>query len=107
MKTENSQTMMKYFTEKDSGYPSFRSCGFTEDQIKLIWEQNFYEKLCTVNHIMETNERPPLFSDPSDSYRSAKEYFHLMEETGRRARTASEETGDGSVSPEEGSDHEE
>ena len=79
LKTDISETMMRYFGEKEAGYPSFHSCGFTDDQIRLFWEEVYYEKVRKINQIMARNERPPLFSDPSDSFVSAKEYFELME----------------------------
>ena len=78
LKTEISETMMKYFLEKKLGYPSFQSCGFAENQIQTIWGKCYYEKICEINHIMEMNDCPPLFEDPSDSYKSAKVYFELI-----------------------------
>lgn len=79
LKREISETMMRYFLEKETGYPSFHSCGFTDDQIQKIWDEVYSEKICEANDIMVKNGRAPLFFDPSDSYRSAKEYFSLFD----------------------------
>ncbi len=79
MKTEISGTMIGWFLEKENGYPSFRSCGFSDDEIELIGER-YAEKFEHANQIMADNERPPLFSDPHDSYRSAQEHTELMKE---------------------------
>ena len=79
MKTEISETMVRLFLEKEDGYPSFRSCGFSEDEIELIGE-TYAEKFEYANQIMADNGRPPLFSDPHDSFRSAQEHAELMKE---------------------------
>ena len=79
MKTEISGTMIKWFLEKEDGYPSFRSCGFSEDEIELIGE-TYAEKFEHANQIMADNGHPPLFSNPHDSYRSAQEHAELMKE---------------------------
>lgn len=79
MKTEISGTMIGWFLEKENGYPSFRSCGFSDDEIELIGE-TYAEKFEHANQIMVDNGRPPLFSDPHDSYRSAQEHTELMRE---------------------------
>ena len=79
MKTEISGTMIKWFLEKEDGYPSFRSCGFSEDEIELIGE-TYAEKFEHANQIMADNGRPPLFSDSHDSYQSAQEHAELMKE---------------------------
>ena len=79
MKTEISGTMIGWFLEKENGYPSFRSCGFSDDEIELIGE-TYAEKFEHANQIMADNERPPLFSDPHDSYQSAQEHAELMKE---------------------------
>ena len=79
MKTEISGTMIGWFLEKENGYPSFRSCGFSDDEIELIGE-TYAEKFEHDNQIMADNERPPLFSDPHDSYLSAQEHTELMKE---------------------------
>ena len=79
LKTDISETMMKYYLEKEIGYPSFHSCGFTDENIRLIWDDTFYEIICKINHIMTRNDRSPLFAHPSDSYKSATDYFDLMQ----------------------------
>lgn len=80
LKRDISETMMRYFLEKETGYPSFHSCGFTDEHIRSIWDNGYFEKVCIVNDIMTKHGRAPLFTDPSDSYRSAKEYFSLFTE---------------------------
>ena len=77
MKTEISETMIRWFLEKEDGYPSFRSCGFSDDEIDLISE-TYAAKFEHANQIMADNGRPPLFSNPHDSYRSAQEHAELM-----------------------------
>ena len=79
MKAEISGTMIRWFLEKEDGYPSFRSCGFSDDEIELISE-TYAEKFEHANQIMAENGRPPPFSDPHDSYRSAHEHAELMKE---------------------------
>ena len=79
MRHEISETMVRWFLEKEDGYPSFHSCGFSDDEIELIGE-SYAEKLEHANQIMADNGRPPLFSDPHDSFRSAQEHAELMKE---------------------------
>ena len=73
-----SETMMKCFLERESDYRSFHASGFTDENIRQIWDDVYIKKISEVNHIREMNHRPHLFSNPSDSYQSAKEYFELM-----------------------------
>lgn len=84
MNTEISKMMMKCFLEKDDGYPAFHSCGFSDDDIRLIGE-SYVEKFEYANRVMAEHGRAPLFSDPHDSYQSAKEHTELMKQ-----RTADE-----------------
>lgn len=79
MRREISQTMVRWFLEKEDGYPSFRSCGFSDDEIELIGA-SYAQKFEHANQIMVDNGRPPLFSDPRDSYKSAQEYTEIMKE---------------------------
>ena len=79
MTTEISQTMIKWFLEKESGYEIYRSCGFTDDQIQMICD-SYIEKFEYPNRIMAECGRPPLYSNPRDSYQSAKEHVELMKE---------------------------
>ena len=72
-----SATMIEWFLEKEEGYPSFRSCGFSNDQIKSIGEA-YVAKFEYPNQVMADNGRPPLFGDPHDSFRSAREYVEFM-----------------------------
>ncbi len=77
MKTEISETMVRWFLDKEDGYPSFRSCGFSDDEIDLISE-TYAAKFEHANQILADNGHPPLFSNPHDSYRSAQEHAELM-----------------------------
>jgi len=72
-----SETTIKWFLEKEAGYPSFRSCGFSDRDIELIGE-SYVEKFEHPNEIMAAHGRPPLFSDPHDSFGSARQYEELM-----------------------------
>lgn len=71
------QPMVKFLLEKDRGYPSFRSMGFSDADIQR------YVKLCArqfqdVNTAMIAGGRYPLFSDPKDIAASARTYFDLF-----------------------------
>ena len=79
MSREISETMVKWFLEKQDGYPSFRSCGYSDGDIELIGEA-YAQKFEHANKIMADNGRPPLFGDPHDSYRSAQEHAEMMKE---------------------------
>lgn len=79
LKREISETMVKWFLEKERGYPSFRSCGFSDDDIRLI-SASYAKHFEHANDIMSANGRPPLFSNPHDSFLSAREHAALMQE---------------------------
>ena len=72
-----SETTIRWFLEKETGYPSFRSCGFSDDDIELIGE-SYVEKFEHPNRIMAEHGRPPLFSDPHDPFKFAQQYEELM-----------------------------
>ena len=72
-----SETTILWFLEKEAGYPSFRSCGFSEGDIELIGE-SYVEKFEHPNQVLAEHGRPPLFSDPHDSFKSAQQYEELM-----------------------------
>jgi hypothetical protein len=78
-KNDISDIMIKHFLEKEDGYPSFRSMGFTDDDIRLVGE-SYARKFAHFNEIMIENGRPPLFSDPNDSYTSAQEYQRIWKQ---------------------------
>ena len=84
MKNEIVETMMKWFREKDDGYPSLRACGFSDDEIGTICE-SYAPKFELVNQMMAENGRAPLFTDPHDACLSANEHTELMKQ-----RTAGE-----------------
>ena len=63
--------------EKPIGYPRYRSMGYTDEQI-IRQETKSSARFAAVNAILAENGRPPLFLDPSDTYRSALEYTFLL-----------------------------
>ena len=89
---EISRTMMGYFSEKEEGYPSFRSMSFTDEDIARYWEV-IKEKILEANLIMEEEGRGPLFTDPADSLRTAGEHGYLI--TARPAEELEKEFGTG------------
>ena len=64
--------------EKPIGYPRYRSVGYTNEQI-IRQEAKSTTRFAAVNAILAENGRPPLFSDPSDTYQSAMEYAVLLQ----------------------------
>lgn len=84
MKNEISETMMRWFLEKDDGYPSLHSCGYSDDEIKIICE-SCAPKFELVNQMMAERGRAPLFTNPHDACLSAFEHTELM-----KVRTAEE-----------------
>ena len=78
-KNDISDTMIKHFLEKEDGYPSFRSMGFKDEDIRLVGD-SYARKFAHFNEIMIENGRPPLFSDPNDSYTSAQEYERIWKQ---------------------------
>lgn len=63
--------------EKPIGYPRYRSMGYTDEQIARQ-EAKSTARFSAVNAVLAENGRPPLFSDPGDTYRSALEYTVLL-----------------------------
>lgn len=63
--------------EKPIGYPMFRSLGYGQEEIARQ-EEKSAARFRGVNEYMHICGRPALFSDPEDTYRSAKEYVDLM-----------------------------
>ena len=70
-----SGVLVSYFTEGDE---TLRGAGFTDDDIRSIWD-GLKEKFFRVNEIMKENGRYPLFFDPEDPCKTAAEYFDLIE----------------------------
>ena len=64
--------------EKPVGYPIFRSMELTDKEIKEQ-ETKSTVRFAAVNAVFSENGRPPLFSDPSDTYQSAMEYAVLLQ----------------------------
>ena len=87
MKHEISQTMVKWFLEKASGYPPLRACGFSDDQIQSICD-SYANKFEYPNQVMAEHGRPPLFSNPHDVYQSAQEYVELMKDRSKEELVA-------------------
>ena len=77
-RNELNSITMKYYLERDDGYPSYRSIGMTDDQIQQMCDL-YIPRFEHVNQIMAEYGRPPLFSDPRDSFQSAKEFTVLWE----------------------------
>ncbi|MDO5117595.1 MAG: hypothetical protein Q4D34_03830 [Eggerthellaceae bacterium] len=75
-KMEISDMMIKCILERDDGYPSFRSCGYTDDNIAKICE-TYSERFRYPNDFMEKHDRPPLFTDPNNAYISSREYVEI------------------------------
>ena len=70
MKTEISGTMIRWFLEKEDGYPSFRSCGFSDDEIELIGE-TYVVKFEHANQIMACSATRMIPTSPLRSTRSS------------------------------------
>ena len=69
--------MIKQLLEKEEGYTSFKMAGYTDENIAQVAEM-YSHKFEGINEIMEENDREPLFSDPSDSYKSSLEYVDIF-----------------------------
>ena len=67
---------VEYLAEKDLGYPKFKEEDFSEEYIKLT-EEEFAEGCAKVNAVLREAGRPPFFTDPEDTCRSAKEFLDL------------------------------
>lgn len=63
--------------EKPQGYPSFKRMGMDEEQIERYLEQETMN-FKAINAIMIQNNRPPLFLEPNDTYKSSIRYFELI-----------------------------
>lgn len=63
--------------EKESGYPRFRSVGYSDGDIASHLRKKA-QHFARVNELMIENGRPPLFDDPSDTYNSSLRYVELM-----------------------------
>lgn len=70
--------------EKPIGYPRYHSMGYTDEQITRQ-EAKSIVRFAAVNAVLAENGRPPLFSDPNDTYRSALEYTALLKEQSTEA----------------------
>ncbi len=63
--------------EKEEGYPRFRSIGYSDEDIAshLRKKSLHFEH---INELMIKNGRPPLFTDPTDTYESSLRYVEIM-----------------------------
>ena len=63
--------------EKEEGYPRFRSVGYTNEDIEVHLRKKslHFER---VNELMIKNGRPPLFTDPANTYESSLRYVEIM-----------------------------
>ena len=63
--------------EKEEGYPGFRSVGYTNEDIEVHLRKKslHFER---VNELMIKNGRPPLFTDPANTYESSLRYVEIM-----------------------------
>ncbi|MBQ3134664.1 MAG: hypothetical protein IJB75_02490 [Oscillospiraceae bacterium] len=68
---------MRKLMEKPIGYPIFHSLGCGEEEIARQ-EAKSTARFRAVNEYIHACGRPGLFSDPEDTYRSAKEYVDLL-----------------------------
>ena len=73
--------------EKNEGYPSYRSMGYTEENIAHQLQIHI-QRFQYVNDLMIKNNRPPLFDDPTDTYESSKRYIEITHRYGHPAFSA-------------------
>ena len=69
--------IVKELLEKNEGYPSFKSMGYSKENVLTLLKQST-ERFKNVNDIMIENERYPLFSNPKDTYNSSLEYVEIL-----------------------------
>ena len=69
--------IVKKMLEKESGYPGFRRIGYTDEDIASQLRKGTL-RFERVNERMIQNGRPPLFTDPSDTYESSLRYVEIM-----------------------------
>lgn len=63
--------------EKEEGYPRFRSVGYSDEDIAShLRKKSLHFK--RVNELMIKNGRPPLFTDPANTYESSLRYVEIM-----------------------------
>lgn len=70
---------IKRVLEKPDDYPTLRRMGYTDDKIQRYLAQ-FESRFADLNEYLHSQERPGFFSDPSDTYKASKEYFHLLKQ---------------------------
>ena len=68
---------VKKLLEKPNGYPTFHGIGYSEDSIAKILQQSS-ERFRAVNEYLKENQRPPLFTDSKDTWRSSLQYIDLL-----------------------------
>ena len=63
--------------EKEVGYPGFRSVGYSDEDIASHLKKKSLH-FARVNELMIKNGRPPLFTDPANTYESSLRYVEIM-----------------------------
>ncbi len=69
--------LMENLAEEADGFPGYCSVGYDEEQL-ASQKQKAAQRLNAVNTYMESVGRPPLFTNPEDTYQSAWEFYELM-----------------------------
>lgn len=72
----NTSTVEKML-EKEKGYPRYKSMRFSDEEIAVMLNRKALQ-FRYVNELMIKNGRPPLFSEPDDTYLSSLRYVELM-----------------------------
>ncbi len=68
---------IKKILEKDKGYPTYRSIGYTDENIaNQLRKMNV--RFQNVNELMVKNGRPPLFADTTDTYACSLRFVEIM-----------------------------
>ncbi len=63
--------------EKDNNYPSFRSMGYSNEDISNV-NKKLSSLFIDINNYMIGKGITPLFTNPSDTYLSSQEYEHII-----------------------------
>lgn len=63
--------------EKDNNYPSFRSMGYSNEDIINV-NKKLSSLFIDINKYMIGKGIPPLFTDPSNTYLSSQECEHII-----------------------------
>lgn len=69
--------VIKQLLEKEQNYPSFRSMGFSNNDIMQVLAMSA-QSFKNVNKLMMDNGRYPLFQNPDDTFAASQEYMNLL-----------------------------